>query len=131
MSDDMGDEARSYLRRLLLEQDVDLKAASLAAGKNHAYLQQYIRKRKPTWLPEDVREALVRQYGADPERLKPPALRASHFDAGSRQNGEVKAPAEHQLTDDPRLVELIRIWVSLSPNRRDLVLTILRNLFQG
>src|SRR6185437_4224123 len=125
------DEARSYLLRLLRGRDVDLKAASLLAGKNHAYLQQYIRKRKPAWLPEDVREALVRHYGADPERLKPPALRTGQVTDSGGQDGEVQPPGEHQLIDQPRLIELIRIWSQLSEERRNLALSILRNLIQG
>lgn len=130
MSDVTGDEARSYLLRFLREKDVTLKTASLLVGKSHAYLQQYIRKRKPVWLPEEARELLAREYGIDPERLKPPTLRAQ-VSAGSQHNGDVQPPGHHQLIDEPRLVELIRIWSRLPEERRDLALNILRNLTTG
>ena len=130
MSDVTGDEARSYLLRFLREQDITLKDASLLTGKSHAYLQQYVRKRKPVWLPEEVRELLAREYGIDPERLKPPTLRAQ-IHVGGQQNGDIKPPGDHQLIDEPRLIELIRIWGRLPEDRRDLALNILRNLATG
>ena len=37
----------------------DLKTASLACGRNHAYLHQFIHKGSPRRLPEDVRLRLA------------------------------------------------------------------------
>ena len=124
-----ADDARSYLLRLLRTQDVDLKSASRAVGMNDAYIQQYIRRGKPNWLPEEIRAVLVREYGADPERLKPLALRAPQVLAGGQeQGGEVQPPDQHQLADDSRLVELVSIWVRLTDERQKLALVILKNL---
>ena len=47
-------------------------AVSHALGRNHAYIEQYIRRGKPKYLGEADRERLVELYGLDGERLKPP-----------------------------------------------------------
>lgn len=47
-------------------------AASFAIGHDHAYIQQYIRRGVPRWLNEADRKILVRLYGLDGDRLKPP-----------------------------------------------------------
>ena len=43
----------------------DLKTASLACGRNHAYLHQFIHKGSPRRLPEDVRLRLAQHLGVD------------------------------------------------------------------
>ena len=52
------------------ETDTDLATVSRALGKNHAYLQQYIRNNKPRILPETVREALGRHFEVSPDRFR-------------------------------------------------------------
>jgi Peptidase S24-like len=54
--------SRYALLRLIAGADSNLKAESLALGRNHAYLQQYIHKGTPQKLPEDVRDALARRF---------------------------------------------------------------------
>lgn len=49
----------------------DLKKASLACGKNHAYLHQFINRGTPRKLPEDVRYALAQHLGVDESVLRP------------------------------------------------------------
>lgn len=64
-------------RKSILEQiahrdpPTDLKKASLACGKNHAYLHQFINRGTPRKLPEDVRYALARHLGVDESVLRP------------------------------------------------------------
>lgn len=95
-----------------------MKAASEAIGKNDAYIQQYIKRRKPVWLPEQVRIDLVRLYGTEEEQLRPHRKRIDG-DPSQRKN--------HLMTPDG-LVELIRIWSSLSEERRTIALGLLRSL---
>ena len=45
---------------------------SRAIGRNHAYIEQYIRRGKPKYLGETDRERLVELYGIDGARLRPP-----------------------------------------------------------
>lgn len=58
--------SRYALLRLIAKAGSNLKAESLALGRNHAYLQQYIHKGTPQKLPEDVRDALGRRFGVSP-----------------------------------------------------------------
>ncbi len=44
-----------------------LKDLSLALGRNHAYLQQFIQRNTPRVLPEDAREKLAKLLGGSPD----------------------------------------------------------------
>lgn len=67
------DTQRKRLLELVAHRDppTDLKKASLACGKNHAYLHQFINRGTPRKLPEDVRYALARHLGVDESVLRP------------------------------------------------------------
>ena len=121
-----ADRARKYLAA----QNLNMKAASIAVGRNHAYLQQYIRTGKPRWLPEQVRDALAALYGVDPDRLRPPPakLRTSGGSGGSngQHKTKINAPGHGQLADDPRAFELMEVWDAIPADRRDLALRVLR-----
>lgn len=56
------DQPRANLLALIEERQTDLATVSRAIGKNHAYLQQYIKRNTPRYLPEDVREALADHF---------------------------------------------------------------------
>ena len=64
------DQPRRFLIQRISETDTDLATVSRALGKNHAYLQQYIRNGKPRLLPETVREALGRHFEVSPDRFR-------------------------------------------------------------
>jgi phage repressor protein C with HTH and peptisase S24 domain len=55
------DPTRRKILEMIARRDppTDLKKASLACGKNHAYLHQFINRGTPRRLPEDVRHALA------------------------------------------------------------------------
>jgi hypothetical protein len=56
--------------------DLDLKNLSLAIGRNHAYLQQFLMRGSPRELPESVRHGLAPLLGVSPDELRstaPPA----------------------------------------------------------
>lgn len=56
--------------------DLDLKNLSLAIGRNHAYLQQYLMRGSPRELPEAARHGLAPLLGVSPDDLRstaPPA----------------------------------------------------------
>ena len=73
------DSVRNRLVDLIAHRDppTDLKRASLACGKNHAYLHQFVHRGTPRRLPEDVRHALASHLGVDESVLRdigpPPA----------------------------------------------------------
>ena len=128
------DEARRYLEEALAAAGTDMATASRAVARNHAYLQQYIRKGKPRWLPEQIRDGLAQLYQLDAERLRPPPAKLQPAGTNKRavRNGndkaQVHAPGYGQFVDDPRTLELLGIWGAMSAERRELALRILRNL---
>jgi phage repressor protein C with HTH and peptisase S24 domain len=64
------DPIRTRVLKLLDARDTDLKNASLAIGKNAAYLHQFIFRGTPKVLPEHLREALAKHLDVDSEQLK-------------------------------------------------------------
>lgn len=68
----LNDSVRNRLVDLIAHRDppTDLKRASLACGKNHAYLHQFVHRRTPRRLPEDVRHALASHLGVDESVLR-------------------------------------------------------------
>ena len=48
----------------------DMKSASIAMGRNAAYLHQFVYRGTPKVLSEDDREALAKHLGCKPEELK-------------------------------------------------------------
>ncbi|MFM7779963.1 MAG: helix-turn-helix transcriptional regulator, partial [Alphaproteobacteria bacterium] len=66
------DPTRLRVMKLIQRKRTDLKKASLAIGRNAAYLQQYLYRGIPKTLPEDAREALAAFLGVPEESLRPP-----------------------------------------------------------
>lgn len=87
------DAQRKRILELVAHRDppTDLKKASLACGKNHAYLHQFINRGTPRKLPEDVRHALAAHLGVDEAVLRP--------DGQALGNGPVRPAAEEQRED--------------------------------
>tara|TARA_R100001086_G_C11752077_1_gene235656 strand:+ start:26 stop:559 length:534 start_codon:yes stop_codon:yes gene_type:complete len=52
------------------DNNLDLKNVSLAIGRNHAYLHQFINRGIPRKLPEEAREKLAIILGIHPDELK-------------------------------------------------------------
>lgn len=75
------DAARLRLLELINEEGTDLATVSKEIGKNHAYLQQYIKRGTPRRLPEDVREALARRFGGEQTEFRGDALQKSQAKA--------------------------------------------------
>lgn len=55
----------------------DHRSLSLALGKSHAYIQQYLKRGSPRVLPEDIREKLAELIGGDPNDYRDDGLPAS------------------------------------------------------
>lgn len=66
------DPARKLLKALVDQSDNrwDLANLSREIGRNHAYLQQYIRRGIPAALPEDAREKLAAIFGIPEKSFK-------------------------------------------------------------
>ena len=64
------DPVRRRLLRPLTAKGSTLQAASIAMGRNDAYLQQFVHRGTPKILAEDDREILAGHLGCRPELLK-------------------------------------------------------------
>ena len=64
------DPVRRRILQLLSESRSNLRVASLAIGRNAAYLHQFIHRGTPRILAEHDREALAEHLGCRPEELK-------------------------------------------------------------
>jgi phage repressor protein C with HTH and peptisase S24 domain len=56
---DPHDAVRAILPQLAKAKGKSLRELSTAVGKNEAYLQQFVQKKSPKYLPEEIREKLA------------------------------------------------------------------------
>ena len=68
------DPFRKRLRELLLSNDLTMKRASLAIGRNHSFLQQYLTREHPRVLRESDSEALANLLACKPGELRHPLV---------------------------------------------------------
>jgi phage repressor protein C with HTH and peptisase S24 domain len=64
------DPVRLKVLQLIQKSGKDMKAASLAIGKNAAYLQQFLFRGTPRSLSDDTREALAQFLGVEESELE-------------------------------------------------------------
>lgn len=76
------DSVRKLLVGLVEDRKLNLADVSRKIGKNHAYLQQFVKRGVPASLPEDVRSQLAELFGVDEVLLgKKPSLRRAPDDS--------------------------------------------------
>ena len=68
------DPFRTRLRELLRRNDLTMKRASLAIGRNHSFLQQYLTREHPRVLRHGDSEALANLLGCEPGELRHPVV---------------------------------------------------------
>ena len=68
------DPFRARLRELLQHNDLTMKRASHAIGRNHSFLQQYLTREHPRVLRHRDCEALANILGCKPEELRHPVV---------------------------------------------------------
>ncbi len=68
------DPYRERLRELLRRNDLTIKSASLAIGRNHSYLHQYLTREHPRVLGHRDTEALGKLLHCEPAELRHPAV---------------------------------------------------------
>lgn len=118
--------------RLDLEQQlsrlgVDLKAASLAIGRNHSYLHQFVRYAKPRYLHEEDRRALADLYQINVDALVPPTKKT----LVKSQVSLNRAPRPGDPIKDFQEAALVGTWRNLSEEHQALVLKMLDGLGRG
>lgn len=69
------DKVRALIEAIIKERSLDMAALSRAVGRNHAYIQQYLKRGVPQDLPEKVRAKLAVELKVRERDLMPPDLR--------------------------------------------------------
>jgi Peptidase S24-like len=96
------DPPRTLLLKLIADFETDLASVSKALGRNHAYLQQYIKRGTPQELPEEVRERLADRFNVPADEFRAPRARVTElFPTDAR-----KAVPARLRTDTVTIVEL-------------------------
>ena len=68
------DPFRTRLRELLRRNGLNMRQASLAIGRNHSFLQQYLTREHPRVLRHGDSEALANLLGCKPDELRHPVV---------------------------------------------------------
>lgn len=124
---DHSDTVRAYLRAALKRAGVAFKEASYAAGHDHAYISQYVRKQdpKPLYLGEVERQKLVAAYDfLDEDELRP-AGTGSETGEIPHHIGGAQSPIPSQTAETPKTILLLRIWDDIPEREHDLALRVL------
>lgn len=111
------DPIRLRVLELLEAKDTDLKNASLAIGKNAAYLHQFVHRGSPKVLPEEVREALAAHLGVDDSELRHPEVppRQPRTVAAGPRDHDASARRGRQVTEGFSAVTEIDVRASAGP----------------
>ena len=71
---DSAENIRQMVAAKIKSGGLDMTEISLGLGKNRTYIQQYISKKSPRWLPEDVRPGLAAALGVPEHELRRPGI---------------------------------------------------------
>jgi phage repressor protein C with HTH and peptisase S24 domain len=112
---------RKRLVDLITHRDppTDLKRASLASGKNHAYLHQFVHRGTPRRLPEDVRYALAAHLGVDQSILRDAGLFPPPLDPHPNPPRAAAGPSAKANDRDDELVFVPELEISNLPEDAD------------
>lgn len=69
------DKVRALIEAIIKDRDLDMAALSRAIGRNHAYIQQYLKRGVPQDLPEKVRGRLAAELKVRERDLMPTDLK--------------------------------------------------------
>ena len=92
------DPVRNRLVELVNKNDENLARVSRAIGRNHAYLQQFVRRGSPRQLPYEVCEALADYFGVEVELFRNPSAKK----ASSRRKQRIQRKSSGHKAEDLR-----------------------------
>ncbi|NBC33900.1 MAG: hypothetical protein GVY13_14595 [Alphaproteobacteria bacterium] len=102
------DPVRNLILRLVIRHETTLAAVSRAIGRNHAYLHQFINRKTPRRLPEDVRHALAAHLGIDERSLADPLAPRSRPVVELASHGQTASPGLRRLATFPARLSVAR-----------------------
>ncbi|MDA0664538.1 MAG: peptidase S24 [Proteobacteria bacterium] len=112
------DPIRLRVLKLIEKKRTDLKNASLAIGKNAAYLHQFVYRGSPKVLPEDVREALAQHLGVADSQLRHheiPPRKPRTLDAGQHEDEDVPSRRGRRVVEGFSAIAEIDVRASAGP----------------
>lgn len=92
-------QVHDLIRSKIEERGLDLKAVSLAMGRNHAYLHQFLTKGVPKKLDEDDRHELAKLLGVREIDLKEPSFVNEQKTSIGSLSKRVATPPRNGLTN--------------------------------
>lgn len=127
-------DTREYVAQAIEKAGANLKSVSVAMGRNHAYLQQYVKGLSPSTLAEQDREFLVQQFQLDAERLKPPArprvpakmltARGQAFTTIQAELGKIDAKQPGEFVHENNELRLLALWRAMPESVREAMMTV-------
>jgi hypothetical protein len=125
------DAIRIALERAILSSGSDLAKASKELGRNHAYLQQFVRSGKPKYLKEEDRQLLVKLYGIDPRPLMPPPKKLANDVPKSATDSTCRPPRPGDPIKDAREAVIVDTWRKIPKEDQDWVVGIINGILRG
>ena len=101
------DPVRHLILKLVHRHETTLAAVSRAIDRNHAYLHQFINRKTPRRLPEEVRHALAAHFNIDERSLADP-LASRPRPVEQLGNGGTPASGLRRLTTFPARLSVAR-----------------------
>lgn len=92
------DPVRFLINQIVTDRSLKLKELSEAIGKNHAYMQQYLKRGIPAKLPEDIRRLLAVELGVDEAAL-----------GGPLRSGRKEDRSQSVTDEDGRLPDFVKL----------------------
>lgn len=107
------DRARKLITDRIAELGLDMSSLSLSMGKNHAYLQQFLKRGVPVELKEGDREMLARHLHIEPDdlRISPREMVGTSLFLSERPSRDALVPATPELA--PGLAGVAEIKAAL------------------
>lgn len=91
----LDDPVRKAVASALEDAGLDMSEVSLKLGRNHAYLQQFLKRGTPAELPEDFRDGLAAMTGKPASAFRGAGRAAAPRKAPQVPNGRLGGPVDY------------------------------------
>ena len=118
------DEVRRLVRDKSKELEITFADMSIAVGKAHSFISQFLKRGIPKYLPEEVRHKLAKVLGVSEELLRGRDLHGSiERSPIAKPNGATRAAVVRADLDD-----MWAIWNTASPEERRLIVDLAKQV---
>ena len=118
------DEVRRLVRDKSKELEITFADMSIAVGKAHSFISQFLKRGIPKYLPEEVRHKLAKVLGVSEELLRGRDLNGQiEISPIAKPNGATRAAVCRADLDD-----MWAIWNTASPEERRLIVDLAKQV---